>query len=168
MTEINDTEPVEIKESSDTEILKPKREKKPRSEKQLKQFEDLKLKKQIIFDKAKEERKVEAAKLLLSKGIKIPKQVEETESESESEEEVIVIKKKKEKKEVAPKPKEKKKKKIVIEYSDSSDSDSSDDPPTPPPTPPQKERKLVSQQNKKSVIIKVNLPAPKIVNYFAD
>jgi len=159
---INNEEKEELKES-DTEILKPKKERKPRSENQKEQFKKAAIKRTENIAKSKEDKRVEAAKLLLSKGIKIPKQEPETESESESEEEIVVVKKKRE---IKPKPKDKRKKRVVIEYSDSSDSDSSV-PPSPPPTPPQKERKLVSQQNKKS-LIKVNLPVPKIVNYFAD
>ena len=167
MDSIVTTEPIDkVKESdeSDTEILKPK-VKKPCSDVKREQLKLARLKRTEKKDKQLELDRIEAAKYLVAKGVKIPKKKPEPEPElktdSESEEEIIVKKKKTESKT----KKDKKKKRVVIEYSDS-DSDSSV-PPSPPPTPPQKERKLVSQQNKKS-LIKVSLPVPKIVNYFAD
>ena len=92
-----------------------------------------------------------------------PKQVEKPNCDSESEEEEVVVVKKKKKVEIVEKPK-KKKKVITIEISDS-ESDEEEEPEViQKPLP--SSRKMVSLQNKKS-LIKVHKPEQQF-NYFCD
>jgi len=150
-------EPEDIKE--DTEILKPKKEKRKQSEKQVEQFKMATQKRAENAKTRLNERKIESAKLLLENDFKVKKKkikaVEpesETESESEEEEEVIVVKKKK-------RSKPKRKKIITIEVSDD-DTSSEDEEPIV--------RKMTTQQNKRSVI-KVHKPPEKpFFNCFTD
>jgi len=144
-------------------LLKPVKEKKPRTDKQLKAFvvcaEKLKEKhKTQLHDK-----KIKAAKLLLDHDIKpvisepvIIKPEPETKEES-SDEEVIYLKREKIKT-----PKKKPKVKTIILSSSESESESEEERIDPIP-----EKKFISQQNKKS-LIKVHKQVPVIKNYFAD
>ena len=169
MSEINELEKDRDEENSEDEeevpLLKQKKvrkpmEKKPRSEAQIAQFQRVIEKKRERDENARNLRELNAAKLLLkqkdeqrkSKKDDVVAPIEDSSSSSSEEEEVIVVKKKKEKKVVVEK---KKKKKYVIELSDSSEDEP--DQPVPHAT-----RKMISQQNKKS-LIKVHSQ-----NFFAD
>jgi len=149
---------------------KPKT-RKPKTQGQLEQFEKIRLKRLDMINEKNEKKRVEASLLLLKHGYVKKEELENSqdslakesspapkkmsvvksqkeESESDTEPEVIVIKKKK-----------KPKKTIIIEESESSDSD------TPPQKPVIKQRPMVSQQNKKSVI---KVHTPQTFNYFVD
>lgn len=132
----------EIKQPEEVK-MPPIKEKRPRSAKQLEQFEIIKQKRAESIAKAKELKKVEAAKLLLeveNKTIKpVKKQEVKEEPESSSEEQIIIKKDKK---------KKKKTKVIIMASSESSESESTKSDHMPV-------RKFTHQQNKKS-IIKVN------------
>jgi len=173
----------DISEIVDNEVpLLKKKEKKPRSEKQIAQFEILKQKRKENIDKKILEKKVEASKLLLSIGEKKvedekpvkkeeKKKEEPDSSSSSSEEENKIEKVKKERKDKDGKDKKKKKKKsikiakLIMESSstddDDSDSSLSDHKP---------KRNFRTQQNKKS-IIKMSREEPQKFNvnkYFLD
>ena len=162
----------EIKEDDDV-IIKPKKPKRVMSEKQSKQFDIARQTKADNVEARKKEKMLEMARLLIAeeanKSINKKKVREpEPETDSESEDEPVVVKKTKKVKPVVEK-KVKKKKKITIEISDDSSSESDDEPPSPPPSPvrPQ-DRKMMTQQNKKSVV-KIHKPVEKqFVNIFSD
>ena len=161
-------------------VTKPQKEKKPRSEKQKAQFEQVFNKRKEILEKKKLEQKIEASKLLLQhdpefmnkqkivepltphiddvpvvlKKKKEPKIIEMSETDNESEESVIIIKKK------SNKPK--KKKKIIIEESE--DSSSSDDEEVV--KLPKPKREFTTQQNKKSIVKIHEKPKVNYDNYF--
>jgi len=128
-----------------------KRKTKPRTEAQLKHFENMRIKRQENIEKSKLNKKIEASKVLLENDLKVvPKKEKKTikkvvEESSDEEEEVIIIEKKKRK------PKQKR---IIIEESSSEEEEE-------PEQEKQEEmikresRKFKSQQNKKS-IIKIN------------
>lgn len=150
---------IEIKQEQTIE--QPVQEtKKPISDKKREQMEKARLKKMENAEKRKEEKKIEAYKTLLDKGLLIKEEqkpnisvsedvkpvkknnkkiieVSETESESEPEE-IIVVKKKK---------KKTKTKKIIVEESES-DSDSDGGSNAPPPQPKFKSRDMISQKAK--------------------
>ena len=178
----------EVSEITDLETIdesvpleKTKKAKKPRTEKQIKQFQDALLAKK---EKA-EQRRLEKIKMLVEKGLmkegiidkvknkKVPVQepvqepkLKDESSESEQEPEIVVIKK-------AIKDKKAKKKIIYLEDKDpdSSDSFSDDD------VEIQRVRQKIfkSQRNKKSVVKNNNPPPDKKkvelktpINYFVD
>ena len=187
MAEIIELQIKEIEED-DTEILKPKKEKKPRTEKQLEQIANMQKARQSNIEKRKEEKLLSSAILIVEKAKKIPKEKKipkakkeieiekepeiETEElkeeeylESEPEEEIIEIKRKVK----APKVKEvkpvkekvvKKKKRIVIELSESSDEEEEEEEEVPIP-----KRKMISQQNEKS---QIKVHSKPLLNIFAD
>lgn len=166
-------------------ITKPTKEKKPRSEKQKAQFEQVFNKRKELIEKKKLEKKIEASRLLLQhdpdykvpstprtpqiddtvpdakklKPKKEPKIIEvhsDNSDDDDSDESVIIIKKK-------SKTKKSKKKKIVIEESSEESSSGEDEEVIQLPKP---KRDFTTQQNKKS-IVKVH-EKPKICydNYF--
>lgn len=162
-------------------VTKPQKEKKPRSEKQKAQFEQVFNKRKEILEKKKLEQKIEASKLLLQhdpefmnkqkivepltphiddvpvvvKKKKEPKIVEiNDETDNESEESVIIIKKK------SNKPK--KKKKIIIEESEDSSSSSEEE----VVKLPKPKREFTTQQNKKSIVKIHEKPKVNYDNYF--
>jgi len=173
MSHLADIEDTEVDE---TPIIKEKKPKKSRTDKQLEQFKVAQEKRAASIETQKDAKRLASAKLILENDIKVKTVLkkqqkaavvkeESSDESSESEAEVIqVIKKKKAK----PKPvvaAKKKRKTIIIEVSDSdSDTDSDSDDDTPPPAP--RQREMITQQNKKS-LIKVHKPAP-VMNYFAD
>ena len=159
-------------------LEKSKRTKKPRTEKQVKQFQEA-----LVARKAKiEQRKLEKIKMLIEKGLmkedvlntvkskkgndKKPEQEPETEpkdetSDTDEEPEIVVIKKTK---------KEKKPKKKIIYLEENEDSSSDDD-----ELQRVKEKVFKSQRNKKSVVKTNNQPPKKEkieskipINYFVD
>ena len=110
----------EYDDESEKKLTKSK-PKKPRSEKQMKAFQEVMNKRKENIQKRKEEKLVEASKILVKNSIREvkPKKkiVQQEESESETEEEIIIVKAK-------PKLEKKKKvKKIIIE--ESSDDETS-------------------------------------------
>ena len=146
-------------------LTKPK---KPRTQKQIEAFEITKQKRQEGIEKRKQEKKIEASKVLLESGqlndvlpkekVKVSKgtpkppveSASASDSDSESSEEEIVIMKK------GKKDKKKKKtKKIIIESA--SDSDSSEE----EEVIKVKASQFKSQRNKKS-LIKVHEPEPLV------
>ena len=167
--------------SENITVTKPKKEKKPRSEKQKAQFQQVFNKRKEILEKKKLEQKIEAGKLLLQhdpefmnkrnivepltphidetaiiKKKKEPKIVEiNDESDNESEESVIIIKKK------ANKPK--KKKKIIIEESSDDSSSSGEEEVVKLPKP---KRDFTTQQNKKSIVKIHDKPKINYDSYF--
>jgi hypothetical protein len=162
-------------------ITKPKKEKKPRSEKQKAQFQQVFNKRKEILEKKNLEKKIEASKLLLQhepefinkqkiiepvtppidenviKKKKVPKIVEMSETDNDSEESVIIIKKK------TNKPKKKKKKIIIEESSDESSSSGEDEPVITIPKP---KRDFATQQNKKSIVKIHEKPRINYDSYF--
>lgn len=154
-----------LHDDSDTPLQKPlkvkeKKPRKPKTEKQLQQFENARLKRQEKIKESKLNKKIEASKLLLEHGYQAPltpvhhepKRVDETTEEENSEDnEIIIIKKKK---------KPKKKTYIIQESSD----DDSDDEEEKVKQIYNKSRQMVSQQNKKSMI-KIHKPSH---NYFVE
>lgn len=163
-------------------VTKPMKEKKPRSEKQKAQFEQVFNKRKELIEKKKLEKKIEASKLLLEhepeykvpstprtphiidavpEKLKLKKEpkiieVHSDNSDDDSDESVIIIKKK-------SKTKKAKKKKIIIEESSEESSSGEDEEVIQLPKP---KRDFTTQQNKKS-IVKVH-DKPKICydNYF--
>lgn len=162
--EILDDSPLEkqIKPKSkiidEVPIFQPKKPRKPKTEAQLKQFENIRLKRLENNNLKKADKKIEASNLLLDNGYvkkEVQKEVEETETDTESDNEIIIVKKK---------PKKKKKKTIIIEESDSdSDDDAKDEIIAKNAYKKKYERKFTTQQNKNSVI-KIN----QNQNYFVD
>lgn len=171
ITDIGNTETEE--EIKDTPILKPKTKRKM-SENQMKNLEVGRQRRKEKLEEKKESIKMEYAKKLYEEDLKNkslkpdtniednlkkskskPKPAPVEESSSEEEEEVIIRSKQSTKK-------KKKKKKVVIELSSSDDDTDEEEEEEAEPKP---SRKMVSQQNKKSVI-KVTEPVKK--NYFAD
>ena len=157
MTDIDDTANIEQPIES---VEKPKqiRVKKPRTEKQIKQFESLcKSKRTDNIKESKKLKKLEASKLLLENEYEIKPKVAPVvpsspsptspDSDESDNEPTIIIKKKK-------KPR---KKTIIIEESDSDEESVEYVRP--------KERKFVTQQNQKSV---VKIHHKSVPNYFAD
>jgi hypothetical protein len=157
--------PVEV------EISDVKPVKKPRTEKQIEAF--AKAQETVKANRAKklEEKKVEASKLLLEKGIELPskKSVEKIilppAPDLEEDHEFIYLKKEKKQK---PKPK----KKIIVYHDSSSDDDVSSE--EEQVIHIKKSKHFKSQQNKKSVI-KVHepkqepqKPQEKQINFFCD
>ena len=122
--------PVEIiQEEEEEEVVTPepiKKTRKPKTEKQLQAFQKaLEVRKNNLALK-NEQKKIEASKYLLKKGIKLPKvEIEEEDDESieDDEPEVIYVKKPPKKAD----KKKKKKKKIIIE-SDTEESESESEP----------------------------------------
>ena len=133
-------------------LEKPSKQKKPKTPKQIEQFEKMKLKRAEILKENKTKKEIESAKLLLNNGyvkkeeIQVPltpsisNNKDETDIESEEEEPTIIIRKKKK----APK---KKPKTIIIEETDSEDDSVTSEEPIKI-----KARDFVSQRNKKSII----------------
>lgn len=159
---MTDTPDIE-QQNDNVPLLKPVKEKKPRSEKQLKSFaacaERLKERHRVqLHDK-----KIKAAKFLLDHDIKpvihepIKAKEEPIVKEESSDEEVIYLKREKVKT-----SKKKPKVKTIILSSSESESETEEE-----ITPPIPEKKFISQQNKKS-LIKVHKQEPIIKNYFAD
>ena len=162
-------------------VTKPKKEKKPRSEKQKAQFQQVFNKRKEILEKKNLDKKIEASKLLLQhdpefmnkqkteepltphiddvviKKKKEPKIIEMSETDNESEESVIIIKKK------ATKPKKKKKKIIIEESSDGSSSSGEDEAVIALPKP---KRDFTTQQNKKSIVKIHEKPKINYDSYF--
>ena len=119
--------------------------KKPRSEAQINAFKKTQENRKKNIELNKENKKVEAAKLLLNhKPIK--PEIKPVESESE-EEEVIIVEKRK---------KKSKPKRIIVEESSSEEDE--------PPIPIQKVFK--SQQNKRSININAVQPVPSTTVFF--
>jgi hypothetical protein len=158
-------------EIKDTPILKPKTKRKM-SENQMKNLEVGRQRRKEKLEEKKENLKMEYAKKLYEEDLKNkpPKpdtygqdNLKQSKSkpkpapveESSSEEEEVIIRSKQS-------TKKKKKKKVVIELSSSDDDIDEEEEEEAEPKP---SRKMVSQQNKKSVI-KVTEPVKK--NYFAD
>ena len=160
-------------EIKDTPILKPKTKRKM-SENQMKNLEVGRQRRKEKLEEKKESLKMEYAKKLYEEDLKNKPPKPDTNSEdnlrqskskskpkptpveeSSSEEEEVIIRSKQS-------TKKKKKKKVVIELS-SSDDDTDEE--EEEEAEPKQSRKMVSQQNKKSVI-KVTEPVKK--NYFAD
>lgn len=187
------TEEIEksITDDENTPLTKPKskagrpknppkiKEKKPRTEKQILAFAKAQETIKANREKKKEEKKIEASKLLLSKGIELPSKqpkpqpvlnlppAESQDTEEEEEEDEIVYVKKEKK----VKPKAKKRKKIIV-YQDSSSSDSSSSEEEEIDLKP---KHFKSQRNKKSLIKVYDTPQHKpvnpitqSVNYFCD
>lgn len=143
---------------------KPKRAK---SQKQIEQFDKLRLVRQQKIEERKKQKEIEASKLLLENGYsiteknqvkqKVSEQNDNKESEDDDEE-IIYIKKEK--------PKRKKKtRKIIVESESESDTESEEE-------NKKQEKPFKSQQNKKS-LIKIHQPAQKAQtkqskNYFVD
>jgi len=130
-----------------------KRKTKPRTEAQLKHFENMRIKRQENIEKSKLNKKIEASKVLLENDLKVvPKKEKKSikkvvEESSDEEEEVIIIEKKKRK------PRQKR---IIIEESSSEEEE--EEVVEEKPKDDIKyasSRKFKSQQNKKS-IIKIN------------
>ena len=130
----------EIKVRKEKPVKEDKR-KQPRTEAQLKHFENMRKKREDNLKQKLLDKKIEASKILLENDVKPKKKAKPEESD---EEEVIIIEKKKKQK---PKTK-----RIIIEES-SSDESSEEQEEKPKSKAP--ERKFKSQQNKKS-IIKIN------------
>ena len=152
-----------LHDDSDTPLQKPlkvkeKKPRKPKTEKQLQQFENARLKRQEKIKESKLNKKIEASKLLLEHGYQAPltpvhqEPIDETTEEENSEDnEIIIIKKKK-------KPK---KKTYIIQESSDDDSDGEEE---KVKQIYNKSRQMVSQQNKKSMI-KIHKPSH---NYFVE
>jgi hypothetical protein len=144
-----DIEPEEVKP-----VIKEEKVKKPRSEKQIQAFVNAQEKRKANIELKKQEKKVEASKIILEHETKTAKPVkkakEVAEVESSSEEEVIIIETKKKSK------KPKKPKRIIVEESES-ESEEEEAP------APKKEKSFKSQQNKRSVI-QVHKPIPSDKN----
>ena len=183
ITDIGNTETEE--EIKDTPILKPKTKRKM-SENQMKNLEVGRQRRKEKLEEKKESLKMEYAKKLYEEDLKNKSLKPDTNSEdnlrqskskpkpkpapveeSSSEEEEVIIRSKQSTK------KKKKKKKVVIELSSSDDDTDEEEEEEAEPrrglgdeiTNPKPSRKMVSQQNKKS-IIKVTEPFKR--NYFAD
>ena len=160
MTDITEIEPID-----NSPLLKPTKEKKPRSEKQLQSFITCSEKLKEKHVKKLHEKKITAAKLLLDNNIShksfepIKETVIEKEKES-SDEEIIYLKREKDKK-----TKKKPKVKTIILSSSESESETDIEPETE--IIPIIEKKFISQQNKKS-LIKIHKIEPNKKNYFAD
>jgi hypothetical protein len=160
---IEEVKPIE-KEiiKTDTTIVK-----KQKSEKQLEQFKIAQQKRKENIDKKKQEKKIEASRILLEHDKKvnikpIPKEVEQEQeqesSDNETEQEVVIKRKN---------PKKKKKKIIKVIVSDSeSDYESGESIKAKKYPSPIQTREMVSQRNKKSVI-KTHLPNNSN-NFFCD
>lgn len=173
MSENPEVANIEENKDDDDVIIKPKKPKRVMSEKQSKQFDQARKTKADNVEQRKKDKMLEMARLLIAeeanKNIKKKSREPEPETDSESEDEPVPPPKREKKLKPVVEKKVKKKKKITIEISDDSSSDESDDePPTPPPSPKPLTRKMMTQQNKKS-IIKVHKPVEKqFVNIFAD
>lgn len=155
---------VEDKETTGARTGKPKRAK---SQKQIEQFDKLRLVRQQKIEERKKQKEIEASKLLLENGYsiteknqvkqKVSEQNDNKESEDDDEE-IIYIKKEK--------PKRKKKtRKIIVESESESDTESEEE-------NKKQEKPFKSQQNKKS-LIKIHQPVQKTQtkqskNYFVD
>ena len=191
MSEIIELQIKEIEED-DTEILKPKKEKKPRTEKQLEQIANMQKARQSNIEKRKEEKLLSSAILIVEKAKKIPKEKKipkakkeieiekeiekepeiETEElqeeeylESEPEEEIIEIKRKVKTpkvKEVKPVKEKVVKKKKRIVIELSESSDEEEEEEEEVPIP---KRKMISQQNEKS---QIKVHSKPLLNIFAD
>ena len=179
-TQVIDDAPSKIENLENIAVTKPKQEKKPRSEKQKAQFQQVFNKRKEILEKKNLEKKIEASKLLLQhdpefinkqkiiepltphnddvviKKKKEPKIIEMSDSDNDSEESVIIIKKK------TSKPKKKKKKIIIEESSDSSSSGEDEE----VITLPKPKREFTTQQNKKSIVKIHEKPKVNYDNYF--
>ena len=179
-TKVIDDEPSKIENSENITVTKPQKEKKPRSEKQKAQFQQVFNKRKEILEKKNLDKKIEASKLLLQhdpefinkqkivepltphiddvviKKKKEPKIIEMSDSDNDSDESVIIIKKK------TSKPK-KKKKKIIIEESEESSSSGEDEEVITLPKP---KREFTTQQNKKSIVKIHEKPKVNYDNYF--
>ena len=164
--------PLKELEVIQTEVVKEKKPRKPKTPAQLEQFKKMYENRKINLEANKLNKKIEASKFLLEHGVDIKKnkkiikepviEVDNSSSSgsssSEEEQHIIVVKKKKKNKG--------KSKKVIIEESLTSDEE-----------PEQKhlERSFKHQRNKKS-IIKVHTPDKQInvnkieerKNYFAD
>ena len=181
MAEITTKEETDINNGNDMNepLTKPIKEKKPRppkTQKQLEQFEKVRLKRAESLKQKSIAKKIEASKLLLEHGIELPSKAEpkvkeelpskakpkyhqeltpkdDTDDESDDEPPVIIVKKKKKKKQ--PKT-------IIIEESDSDEEDAQQH----YINKVKEARHFVSQQNKKS-LIKVH-KKNEVPNYFVD
>jgi hypothetical protein len=169
------------------ENIKPKKEKKPRTEKQKTQFQEVFNKRKENIEKKKMEKRVEASKLLVQQDPEFFKKYYQTtnevptptfdETDKMPEKEVKKVVKKKEPTVielntdeeseesviiVKKKAKPKKKKKIIVEQSE--DSSSGSDEEVVQVSKPK--RAFVSQQNKKSVIKIHEKPNVSFEHYF--
>jgi len=175
MTDITDTQ---IADNSP--LLKPVKEKKPRSEKQIKSF--ITCQERIKEKQAKQlhDKKIAAAKLLLDNDInhksfeQVKKEIEPVKKEiiikkeESSDKEIIYLKREKDKSIKTPKTfKKKPKVKTIILSSSESENETESESEPEPEIIPIVEKKFISQQNKKS-LIKIHKPEPIKKNYFAD
>jgi len=136
--------PKQEKKAKKEKPVKEDKRKQPRTEAQLKHFENMRKKREDNLKQKLLDKKIEASKILLENDVKPKKKAKPEESD---EEEVIIIEKKKKQK---PKTK-----RIIIEESSSDESSEEEEEQERKPKSKAPERKFKSQQNKKS-IIKIN------------
>jgi hypothetical protein len=142
LSEVIEEPPKQEKKAKKEKPVKEDKRKQPRTEAQLKHFENMRKKREDNLKQKLLDKKIEASKILLENDVKPKKKAKPEESD---EEEVIIIEKKKKQK---PKTK-----RIIIEESSSDKSSEEEEEEKPKSKAP--ERKFKSQQNKKS-IIKIN------------
>jgi hypothetical protein len=145
LSEVIEEPPKQEKKMKKEKPVKEDKRKQPRTEAQLKHFENMRKKREDNLKQKLLDKKIEASKILLENDVK-PKSKKTKPIEESDEEEVIIIEKKKKQK---PKTK-----RIIIEES-SSDESSEEEEQERKPKSKAPERKFKSQQNKKS-IIKIN------------
>ena len=145
VSEVIEEPPKQEKKVKKEKPVKEDKRKQPRTEAQLKHFENMRKKREDNLKQKLLDKKIEASKILLENDVK-PKSKKTKPIEESDEEEVIIIEKKKKQK---PKTK-----RIIIEES-SSDESSEEEEQERKPKSKAPERKFKSQQNKKS-IIKIN------------
>jgi hypothetical protein len=166
------TDILNIETIDNSPLLKPIKEKKPRSEKQLMSFITCKERLKERHVKQLNEKKIAAAKLLLDNDInhKSLEPIKEIviEKVESSDEEIIYLKREKDKSIKTPKTfKKKPKVKTIILSSSESENETESESEPEPEIIPIVEKKFISQQNKKS-LIKIHKPEPIKKNYFAD
>ena len=144
LSEVIEEPPKQEKKAKKEKPVKEDKRKQPRTEAQLKHFENMRKKREDNLKQKLLDKKIEASKILLENDVK-PKGKKTKPIEESDEEEVIIIEKKKKQK---PKTK-----RIIIEESSSDESSEEEEQEKPKSKAP--ERKFKSQQNKKS-IIKIN------------
>jgi hypothetical protein len=162
MDDVKENQQIQEDLADNVPLQKAKKEKKPRSEKQLAHFENMAQKRKDSIEKKKLEKKIESAKLLIEHDIQVaPSPVksknkkvyhsadgrgergapavveEEDESDDESVQEVVIKRK----------PKKKAKKIIVYQESESESEEEEEEEEQKPQS-----RKLKTQQNKKSIV----------------
>jgi len=174
------TDIINIETIDNSPLLKPVKEKKPRSEKQLMSFITCKERLKERHVKLLNEKKIAAAKLLLDNDINhkslepVKKEIEPVkkeiviEKEESTDEEIIYLKREKDKSIKTPKTfKKKPKVKTIILSSSESENETESESEPEPEIIPIVEKKFISQQNKKS-LIKIHKPEPIKKNYFAE